>query len=81
MPAFRESNTDSLRTKLIGVSSIREAAVLLGLGRTGLEIDPQIMEACWERVADAAEYLGATPDDIQAVLEIHEPSLAIPAVR
>ncbi len=59
---------------------IRVAAVMIVLGQTGTEFDEGVVERVWGDVAAVAEEYGATPDDVQAALERHEPTLAIGAV-
>lgn len=60
---------------------IREAAAMLVLARTGTEFDTDIVEGVWEKVGRVAAEFCASPDDIQQVLEMHEPTLAIGAAQ
>lgn len=50
---------------------------MLVLARTGTEFEPETVEGVWNKVAHVAAEFGASPDDVQKVLEMHEPTLAI----
>jgi len=72
-----ERQTPELIAAMFEVRCVREAAFMVALGRTGVEFDDAIQEAVWDNVAAVAEDFCASPDDIQRVLEMHEPTLAI----
>jgi hypothetical protein len=55
---------------------VRDLAFALVLESTGVEYDDGAFEAVRDRVAAAREYLGVSPDAVQRVLEMYEPSLA-----
>lgn len=58
------------------IRCIREMAVALVLARTGTEFDDGVMENVCGNVASITEELQLSPDDIQRILVLHEPTLA-----
>ncbi len=60
---------------------IREAAIMLVLVRTGTEFEHEVVEGVWNNVAAVAAEYYASPDDIQIILEKHEPSLALEQIH
>jgi hypothetical protein len=58
---------------------VREAATMLVLSRTGTVFEEATITALWDDVATVASEFCASPDDIQRILVMHEPSLAVEA--
>lgn len=58
---------------------IRNMSAALVLAHTGTEFDDGVMEAICGDVACVAEELDLSPDDVQRLLVLNEPSLAVEA--
>jgi alkanesulfonate monooxygenase SsuD/methylene tetrahydromethanopterin reductase-like flavin-dependent oxidoreductase (luciferase family) len=71
----RDIRSHLITEGLVGDRRVAEAACLLFLAGSALEITAESHEAMIERLAAAAEQHGADPDQVQAALLLHEPTL------
>ena len=63
------------------VLCIREMATALVLARTGVEFDDGVLEGLCGNVAAVAEEFGWSPERVQEILEMHEPTLAATGIE
>lgn len=69
------SQHNALMAEMAQTHAIRQSVLLLALSMTGVEFDDEAVSNVSSGVAAVAEEYGASPDDVQHVLEHLEPAL------
>lgn len=80
---FRHDNLSAEYKRLYTVAALASdvrtssAACGLVLTRSGIELDPDVLDRLIGDLANVSDLHGAQPEDVQAALFRHEPVLAI----